>query len=137
MPAGTRTLVADADRFFGRSWVIARVMAHAPAVLAAMLALWERLGASSLSDMDREVIALEIAVTNGCHYCVPAHRYAAHQRGLDDAPLEAIARGETLTLGRPAVVQALVRRLVATRGALSDEEFQAFQDRGITPSQMI
>ena len=132
-----RALLDDVDRLFGRSWIITRVMAHAPALLATMITLWERFATSSLSDMDREIIAMEMAVANRCHYCVPAHRYAARQRRLDLAPLEAIARGETLSAGRPAVVQALVRRLVETRGALSDDEFRMFQEQGITASQMI
>lgn len=134
--APVRALLDDVDRLFGRSWIITRVMAHTPALLATMITLWERFATSPLSDMDREVIAMEMAVANGCHYCVPAHRFAARQRRLELAPLEAIARGETHSACRPAVVQALVRRLVETRGAL-DDEFRAFQEQGVTPGQMV
>ncbi len=52
--------------------------------------------------------------------------------------IERAARGETLEGdARPAVIQRLARRLVATRGKLTDEEFRSFQDQGITVPQMI
>lgn len=134
---GTRKTLAEIDAMFGQAWTITRVMARAPAVLATMKHLWRELEGSSLSEADREAIAMELAVANGCHYCVPAHRFTCRGRGLDPAPFEAIARGETLTEGRLAVIQRLVRRLVATGGALDDAEFNAFQKDGVTPQQMI
>ena len=52
--------------------------------------------------------------------------------------IEAVARGEALEGDGPeAVLQRLVRRLVATKGKLDDEEFSSFQDQGITPQKMI
>ncbi len=72
---------------------------------------------------------MEMARANGCHYCVPAHRQAARNLGVDPDLIERVARGETLEgTVRPAVIQRLVRRLVATKGKLKDQEFRAFQD---------
>ncbi len=52
--------------------------------------------------------------------------------------IERVARGETLEgSARPAVIQRLARRLVATKGKLTDQEFRAFQDQGVTVPQMI
>ena len=125
-------------RDWGASWNITSAMAHNPAVLEGFLALWNAIDQSGLSSADREVICMEMAVANGCHYCVPAHRYAARQVGVDAGLIDRIAGGETLEgEERPAVVQRLVRRLVATKGQLDDAEFLAFQEAGITKPQMV
>jgi uncharacterized peroxidase-related enzyme len=136
------TLLATIERRWGKLFNVAKVIANAPMVLKVMDSIWSNLGKSSLSVADRELIAMELAVSNGCHYCVPAHRYAAHEEsGLAQdlvAQLDRVSNGETLDgEGRMAIMQQLVRRLEATRGGLGDEEFQQFRDRGVTPQQMI
>ena len=81
---------------------------------------------------------MEMAYSNVCHYCVPAHRQVARNLGVDHEMIERVTRGETLEGdARPAVIQRLARRLVATRGKLTDEEFRSFQDQGVTVPQMI
>jgi AhpD family alkylhydroperoxidase len=81
---------------------------------------------------------MEMARANGCHYCVPAHRYASRQAGVDAGMIERVAQGEALEgNGRKAVIQRLVRRLVATKGKLPDKDYAAFLDDGVTPPEMI
>ncbi len=71
---------------------------------------------------DREVICMEMAYSNGCHYCVPAHRQVARNLKVDLETIERVARGETLEGdARPAVIQRLARRLVATKGNTKDQ----------------
>lgn len=140
-PATARILQAR-ERKWGHAWNVTGAIANAPAVLAMMDHVWDCLGRSSFTAEDRELIAMEMAVSNGCHYCVPAHRFVAHEEAQFDgdtiAQLERVAHGETLPEGtRPATIQRLVRRLVATRGNLTDSEFREFMSQGITPQQMI
>jgi uncharacterized peroxidase-related enzyme len=138
----TAILLNRRERKWGKSFNVAKVIANAPAVLKIMDTSWDTLDQTSLSISDRELIAMELAVSNGCHYCVPAHRYFAYEESKFDAhtidQLERVSNGETLSEdGRLATVQKLVRRLEATRGGLSDEELENFQEQGVTPQQMI
>jgi uncharacterized peroxidase-related enzyme len=136
--ARTRAQLEELSARWGETWNISRGLAHNPAILEAFMALNEALDRSGLSATDREVICMEMARANDCHYCVPAHRYVAHQAGVDAEMIERIARGEALEGdGREAVVQRLVRRLVATKGKLPDEDYAAFLDDGVTPPEMI
>ena len=69
---------------------------------------------------------------------MPAHRQVARNLGVDPDQIERVARGGTLEgEARSAVIQRLARRLVATKGKLTYEEFCAFQDRGVTVPLMI
>jgi len=138
----TAKLLVRRERRWGKSFNVSKVIANAPAVLKIMDSFWDTLNQTSLSLTDRELIAMELAVLNGCHYCVPAHRYFVHEESKFDVhvidQLERVSKGETLPAGgRLATMQKLVRRLEATRGGLKDEEFQFFQEQGITAQQMI
>lgn len=126
----------------GQAWNVTRTIANAPAVLEMIDGTWNALARSSLSVADRELVAMELAVGNGCHYCVPAHRYiAGHEPAIHDSErsqLMKVSRGETLpTDTRLGLMQELVRRLAASKGDLSDSEFAAFVSNGITPQQMV
>lgn len=126
----------------GQAWNVTRTIAHAPAVLEMIDGAWNALARSSLSIADRELVAMELAVANGCQYCVPAHRYVASREASIHEPersqLMKVSRGETLpTEIRLGLMQDLVRRLVASKGDLSDGEFAAFVSNGITPQQML
>lgn len=119
-----REALDDMRRAWGEPWNIGMTMLHGPSVVRGFMAFWQGIEHSGLSPMDRKVICFEMAAANGCHYCIPAHRQVAKRRGLDLALLERIASGEELEGdSRPAVLQRLVRRLVATRGALDDAAF--------------
>ncbi len=140
-PTAARILQAR-ERKWGRAWNVTSTIANAPAVLVMMNHAWDSLGRSSLSVADRELIAMEMAVMNGCHYCVPAHRYIAHEEAKFDtdtiSQLERVARGDKLPDGtRLSTMQRLVRRLVATRGSLTEDEFRKFMSAGVAPQQMI
>ena len=139
--AQSRKLLETIQDRWGNLFNVAKVIANAPAVLTVMDSIWNDLPKSSLSMADRELIAMELAVANGCHYCVPAHRFVAHEAsGLEDdivEQLDRVSNGGTLEKGRLATMQQLVRRLEATRGGLDDDEFQWFQEQGVTPQQML
>ncbi len=133
-----RALLQRVRSEWGRDWNITGALANNPAVLEGLLALEAAQARSGLTEAEREIVSLELARANDCHYCVPAHRYVADQLGMDRATVQAIARGETLEGDGPeAVLQRLVRRLAATGGKLEEAEFRAFRDQGITPEKMI
>lgn len=134
----TKALLEKIRTDFGRGWNVFSGLANNPAVLEGLLALSAAQGKSGLSDAERELISIEMSRVNGCHYCVPAHRFVAAELGFDREAMDTAARGEDLAGDGPdAVLLRLVRRLTETRGKLEDDEFQAFQDQGVTPAKMI
>ncbi|MEZ5980639.1 MAG: carboxymuconolactone decarboxylase family protein [Planctomycetota bacterium] len=63
-------LFAAAIERAGRVWRITHVMAPNPKVLEASMALYRAImfGESPLSRAQRELVAVVVAKTNGCHY---------------------------------------------------------------------
>lgn len=130
--------LARVRRLWGRPWNVTSGLAHAPTVLNGFLDFWQGIDQSELSSADREVICLEMARQNGCHYCIPAHRYTAPHAGLTPATIKTLVAGRPLSDGsRAALIQQLVQRLLAARGRLEDDEFRSFQRRGVSVAQMI
>ncbi|GAB5437898.1 carboxymuconolactone decarboxylase family protein [Falsiruegeria mediterranea] len=113
-------------------------MAHNPAVLDGFLSFWAALDQSGLSAEDREVICMDMAVQNGCHYCVPAHLGMAQARSVDMVMIEQIAQGALLSgNSRAAKLQGLTRRLVETGGQLSDGELEQARADGFDNAQLV
>ena len=133
---------ADARRFVRKTWGqtinITDTMAHNPHVLKGFVGFYTALDQSGLSAEDREVICMDMAVRNGCYYCVPAHLAEAKTRGVDMELILPIARGQLLTGdSRPARLQRLTRRLVETGGKLSDAELSEARANGFDDGQLI
>ncbi len=123
---------------WGQSLNITDTMAHNPAVLEGFLTFWSALDQSGLSHEDREVICMDMAVQNGCQYCVPAHLKMSTARKLDMAMITRIAQGELLTDdSRAARLQRLTRRLVETGGKLEDAELAQAGADGFDNGQLV
>jgi uncharacterized peroxidase-related enzyme len=123
---------------WGQSLNITETMAHNPAVLEGFLAFWTALDKSGLSHEDREVICMDMAVQNGCHYCVPAHLDMAAARKIDMDMITRISKGELLSGdSRAAHLQRLTRRLVETGGKLEDTELAQAHSDGFDNSQLV
>lgn len=121
----------------GPVWNVTRTIANSPAVLRIFLAFHKELPKTTLSAEDREVIDLEMARLNGCHYCVPAHIKMSRETGLAEADIKAVVEGRLMDPPRGRLMQQLTRRLSETKGKLTDEEFAAFLERGIGKAGMI
>ena len=78
-----------------------------------------------------------MARLNGCHYCVPAHIKMSRKVGLDETDIKAAVEGRLMNHPRGRLIQELTRRLSESRGKLTDEEFEAFQARGVSKVEMI
>ncbi len=110
--------------------------AVAPAALNGYLALNDSLSHGTLSARQREIAALAVAQTNGCDYCLSAHTLMGKGAGLSPEAILAARRG---TADEPAdqAVAALSRKLVETRGHVSDDDFAAARAAGLTDGQIV
>jgi uncharacterized peroxidase-related enzyme len=98
-----------------------RTLAASPATLDAFLNLSDRLGRGILGPKLREQIALTVAYSNSCRYCLAAHTAIGGRLGLTPAQLEAAYTADS-TDPRIAAVLHFAQQLVEHKGHLSDEE---------------
>lgn len=114
------------------------VLANAPAALETYLTVSGLNAKASLTLPEREVIQLISATTHGCSFCVAGHTSVAiHKAKLPENVIEALrARGE-LPDARYEALAEFTRQVIATRGNVSDEAFEAFKAAGFTEGQAL
>ena len=110
-------------------------MGNSPAALKAYLAMSAALAEGELSPEDREVIYLAVSEGNGCEYCVSAHTMVAKKIGLTMEETLA-ARRFLSTDKKRATLLEFVRRVIASKGFVSDDELSEVQTAGYSDGQI-
>lgn len=112
-----------------------RTMANSPAVLEAYLNFNNTLAAGSLSARLRERIALVVAETNGCEYCLSAHTAIGKMVGLGTDDILA-SRQSTSTNPKVEAALKFATRIIACRGDVSDNDLGQIRQAGYTEEEI-
>jgi uncharacterized peroxidase-related enzyme len=115
---------------------LTRVLAQAPAALDGYVALSGALGAGRLSAKVREQIALTVAETNLCRYCLGAHAAIGAKVGLTQDEIDA-ARRATASDPKVAATVRLARAIVTQRGEVSDAELAKARAAGLGDAELV
>ena len=115
---------------------ILRTMGHSPVAVEAYLGFSGALGNGKLSAGEREIVALAVAGSNTCDYCASAHTAVGGMAGLDKADMEKALNGGELE-GRNGALATISRKIVESRGNLSDADIAAFEAAGFDKGDLI
>lgn len=114
-----------------------KLVGNSPAALEGYLALNGALAKGNLDVRLRERIALTVAELNGCAYCLAAHSYlATNLAKLDAAEVDAARDGHSADTKADAALR-FARRVVESRGQVSDAELAALQAAGFGPGEVV
>lgn len=111
-------------------------LALSPAALNSYLQFSESLGGGKLTAQQREIIALAVGQSNGCQYCVSAHTMIAKSAGLSEASIASARNGDGAG-NDDAAIARFAQKLVASRGAVSDEDVIQLRAAGIDNGVVI
>lgn len=120
---------------YGKVFNIFQGMGNSAAALKAYLAASAALSEGELSPQDREVAYLTVSQRNDCHYCVSAHSKVAEGAGMSDDEITAVRKFEPQSDKHRALSQ-FVRRVMDTKGVVSDDDLAAVRDAGYTDGQI-
>ncbi|HLG75389.1 MAG TPA: carboxymuconolactone decarboxylase family protein [Ktedonobacteraceae bacterium] len=125
----TKTLLDAVQASLGVTPNLMRTMANSPTVLEGYLQFSQALAGGVLSAQLREQIALVVAETNVCDYCVAAHTAIGASVGLDNIELVNSRAGKA---NDPKVDAALkfARTVVRSRGQVADENIERVRQAG-------
>jgi uncharacterized peroxidase-related enzyme len=112
-----------------------RTLAVSPATLDAYLSFGDRLNQGHLSPKLREQLAVTVAYSNSCQYCLAAHTAIGGMLGLTPAQLEAAYTADSTD---PKIAAALdfAQQLVQSQGHVSDEEVAKVRHAGYTDAEI-
>lgn len=136
-PAASQPLLEAVKKQLGSVPNLFRVVGNSPAALEGYLGLSGALGKGHLDARTRARLALVVAETNGCDYCLSAHTYLGkHATKLDDAEMQANREGGS-TDAKAAAALNFAGKVVRARGHVTDADVQAVKDAGYNDAQII
>lgn len=132
----TKTLFTAIESKLGMVPNMMRTMGNSPAFLESYLNLSGALGGGTLGAKTGELIALSVAESNACDYCLSAHTYiGANLVKIDATTLDAARNGHSNDTKTFAILQ-FSKALVAKKGLVSDADVNAVKQAGITDGQI-
>ena len=136
-PEASRPLLEAVKRKLGVVPNLFKLVSTSPAALEGYLALWEALGKGTLPSETHERIALAVAETNGCGYCLSAHTYLAkHVAKLDDLEIAANRAG-TSNDSKAAAAVRFAAKVVRERGHVGENDLRALKAAGYDDAEVI
>jgi uncharacterized peroxidase-related enzyme len=119
----------------GKVLNIFKGMGNSPAALKAYLGMAATLAEGELTPEDREVVYLGVSQSNNCNYCLSAHTMIAKKAGMTDEQIKAIRQFDPLSPKHQALL-TFVRRVMETKGFVSDAEVAAVRGAGYSDGQI-
>lgn len=113
-----------------------QVTANSPAALKSMWGAFSALGAGTLDAKLGEQIAVAIANTNSCAYCLSAHTALGRKAGATQEEMNAAQVG-TSTDPKTAAALAFALALVEKRGQVSDADVTAVKHAGFGEGEIV
>lgn len=113
-----------------------RVLGNAPAALGGYLNFSAALASGLFGPKLREQIALSVAESNQCGYCLSAHTFVGQKVGLTPAEIAAARQARAADPKTDAILK-LARSIVVSRGELPDGELDQLRAAGLTNADIV
>lgn len=131
----TKQLFEAVERKLGLIPNMIRLLANSPAALNAYLSFSGALSEGSLPAKLQEQIAIAVADSNDCTYCLSAHTALGKLTGLDEEDLTAAQRGQARD-AKTAAALRFATKMVRDRGQLSSSDVEALKAAGFGDGQV-
>jgi uncharacterized peroxidase-related enzyme len=113
-----------------------RVLANAPAALEGLMGLSAALARGALDEKTREQLALAIAESNLCNYCLPQHTAMAAKIGLNRVEIDDAIRASAADARTDAILK-LARSIVVQRGELTDADLARARAAALSEGEIV
>lgn len=131
----TKELFDGINKKLGRVPNVFQLMGNSPAALEAYLKFSEALAGGVLDAKLREIIAIAVAETNTCEYCLSAHYAIGKSVGLTDAELE-LAREQRSENPKYHAALRFVRIMVTSRAEMADTDLTDLKAAGYNDAEV-
>jgi uncharacterized peroxidase-related enzyme len=133
-PAARPILLGTRSKFGFVPSPVARAAAS-PVALKHLLAGFAAFDQSSLTHVEREVVAMTVAFENGCHYCMALH--SAQLSPTEPAVVAALRAGTPLADAKLEALRVFARAITQTRARPDADTWRAFEAAGYTEANAL
>ncbi|MCU0633747.1 MAG: carboxymuconolactone decarboxylase family protein, partial [Gemmatimonadaceae bacterium] len=128
--------LAATRKLFGSTPNMFATAAQSPATLTALNGFFAALGKASLGGRIGEQIAIAIAQSNGCEYCLSAHTAIGTMHGVSAANLSSARHGRSDDPRAQAAI-TLALEIVRTKGRVPDAALAAARVSGLGDAEIV
>jgi uncharacterized peroxidase-related enzyme len=132
----TKRLFDDVMARFGFVPNVFRVLGNAPVALEGFLNFSTILADGTFDARVREQIALTVAESNLCCYCLSVHTFIGDKIGLTQKDIADAIRATAAT-GKTDAILKLVRSIIVQRGEVKDSDLQRARAAGLTDGEIV
>lgn len=132
----TRRLFGQVRAKFGFLPILLRVLANAPVAPEGYVNFSAALARGILDAKVREQIALTVAESNLCAYCLSAHTAVAAKIGLNRTEIDQAIRASAADVRTDAILK-LARAIVVLRGELTDADLAHARAAGLSNGEIV
>jgi uncharacterized peroxidase-related enzyme len=136
VPGAAAEQLAVTKKLLGSTPNMFATAARSPATLTAMNGFFAALGKSALGGKIGEQVAIAVAQSNGCEYCLSAHTAIGGMHGVSAANLAAARRGRSDDARAQAAI-TLALEIVRTKGRVSDASLAAARVAGLGDGDIV
>ncbi len=136
-PPEAREPLAQNKRAFGAIPAPLARYASSPSLLGLALTGLQTFEKTTLSALEREVLAMTMGRLNGCRFCLGLHRRLLTGQKAPRELIDALESGERLTDARLEALRAFVAALVEHRGDVPAGVWSDFREAGYTHQQAL
>jgi uncharacterized peroxidase-related enzyme len=136
-PPAARAALARHKQLFGAIVAPLACYASSPLMLETALAGLAALEQSSLSALEREVLAMTMGRVNGCNFCVSLHRRLLVTQKAPPELIRALEAGQPLAAPRLEALRRFVLALLETKGDVQQAAWTDFREAGYTHEQAL
>ncbi len=129
-PEGSKPLLENSQKAFGRLPGLHKVMAESPQVLEGYQVLHKLFTETAFDADEMTVVWQTINVEHECHYCVPAHTGIAKRMKVSDDISNALRDETPLPSEKLESLRVFTLQMLRQRGNVTDEQIQTFFDAG-------
>ena len=134
--AQRQALLAPIQQAFGSTPNMFRAVANSPAALSSMWAAFGALGKGVLGAQLGEQIAVAIAQSNACEYCLAAHTLLGKNAGLSEAEMTAAQAGQS-TDPKTAAALTFALKVVKQRAQVNEQDFVELRSAGFEDEHIV
>jgi uncharacterized peroxidase-related enzyme len=131
-----RKLFAEIRTKFALVPNLFRVLANAPAALEGLMDLSAALARGTLDEKTREQLALAVAESNLCAYCLSEHTATAAKIGLSQAEIDDAIRASAADTRTDAILK-LARSIVVQRGEITESDLSRARAVGLGDGEIV
>ena len=131
-----KQLFADIRTKFAMVPNLFRVFANAPAALEGLTGLKSALARGALDEKISEQLALAIAESNLCAYCLSGHTAMAEKIGMSRVEIDDAIRACAADARTDAILK-LARSIVVQRGELTDADLAHARAVGLSDGEIV